>query len=76
MAVRRECSYALCKGRTQKSNRSCGTTHTHHEGPGSQCLLQIEFHFRKMGYCVMDIEFCKMKSSGVDSGDGCATTWM
>jgi len=35
MAVRRECSYALCKGRTQKSNRSCGTTHTHHEGPGS-----------------------------------------
>ena len=30
----------------------------------------------KMGYCVMDIEFCKMKSSGVDSGDGCATTWM
>ena len=29
-----------------------------------------------MGYCVMDIEFCKMKSSGVDSGDGCAIAWI
>jgi len=43
------------------------------EGMRRYCLMDMSF---KMGYCVMDIEFCKMKSSGVDSGDGCATTWM